>query len=91
MNNLINEGKLLRQIDKNNDSVEKFRLQIKHYLICSLVFTLFALACSRLVLNNISDPNLANRLSDRLSMFHVVALHSISLSMFFTTICRKED
>ena len=65
---------------KKNNSVSKERLQIRNYLISSVVFTVFALICSHLVVKSVSNPYLANKLQNQLSVCHIIALHVISFS-----------
>ena len=65
---------------KKHNSVSKERLQIRNYLLSSVVFTVFALICSRSVVNSVSNPDLANKLQARLSFCHIIALHVISFS-----------
>ena len=72
MNNLFS-------LQKNN-SVSKERLQIRHYLVSSIVFTIFALICSHLVVKSVDNPYRANRLQSQLSVCHIIALHVISFS-----------
>ena len=77
---------------KKNNSVSKERLQIRNYLVSSVVFTVFALVCSRLILKSVDNPYLANKLQNQLSMCHIVALHVISFSTLIVgNSSEKED
>jgi len=71
MNNLFS-------LQKN--SVSKERLQIRNYLVSSVVFTVFALICSHLVVKSVDNPYTANKLQSQLSVCHIIALHVISFS-----------
>ncbi len=76
---------------KKKNSPSKERLQIRNYVISSIVFTFFALFCSHLVLKSVSNPYTANKLPNQLSACHIVALHAISLSLLFLgSSCEEE-
>ncbi|MGK7934465.1 MAG: hypothetical protein AB4206_01440 [Xenococcaceae cyanobacterium] len=66
---------------KKNNSVSKQRLQIRNYLVSSVVFTIFALVCSHLVVkSSVENPYRANRLQSQLSVCHIIVLHLLSFS-----------
>ncbi len=84
MNNLSSIKK------KNSPSQE--RLQIRNYLVSSVVFTVFALVCSRSVVNSVADPYLAHKLQARLSLCHIIALHALGVStLVIGTFSGKEE
>ena len=103
MNNLIKktnndlsslqDREMLTNSNKNKNSLHnELRLQIRNFLFCSVIFTIFVLACSNSVVSNVRDPNLVARLQDRFSAYHIIALHIMSFGTFVaTTILDKED
>ena len=80
MNNLTKKTDLSLIFLKKENALRKERLQIRNFLISSIIFTVFAIICSLSVTNSVSDRQLAKGLQNKLSLSHIVALHAIGMS-----------
>ena len=73
---------------KKKSPVSKERLQIRNFVLSSIVFSVFAVVCSLSISSSINDPYKADRLQNKLGAVQIVGLHIIGLG---TLILGKKD
>ena len=83
MNNLTKKTDLSLIFLKKENSLRREKLQIRNFLVSSIIFTVFAIVCSLSVTNSIANQKLANNLQNKLSWSHIIALHAVGFGILF--------
>ena len=65
---------------KKDNSLNKDKLQIRNYLVQSIIFTIFASICISVVVKSVDDPLVANAVQKKLCTYHIIILHALGFS-----------